>query len=203
MRGIPPTRETDASSHVQRVAEDLLALARGGDGEAFRELVDPHRRELQVHCYRILGSVQDAEDLLQETLRDEIADHTPGPEARYEIRESVSLGGAGLTMAMPAAQKAVVGAVQPREIGQASGAFMMLRIFGGVFGVAVAVAVFASAGGYTSAEEFRAGFAAAMGAVTAFAFIGMLVALGIPGERPAAVAAPPQATSVVHQGESA
>jgi RNA polymerase sigma-70 factor (ECF subfamily) len=45
-----------------------LDRARAGDGEAFRELVDPHLRELQVHCYRILGSVQDAEDLLQETL---------------------------------------------------------------------------------------------------------------------------------------
>jgi RNA polymerase sigma-70 factor, ECF subfamily len=45
-----------------------LERARAGDGQAFRELVDPYLRELQVHCYRILGSVQDAEDLLQETL---------------------------------------------------------------------------------------------------------------------------------------
>jgi len=47
---------------------NALTRARGGDEEAFGSLVDPYRRELQLHCYRILGSLQDSEDLLQETL---------------------------------------------------------------------------------------------------------------------------------------
>src|SRR5579859_8086181 len=50
------------------VTDQVLARARAGDEDAFRELTDPHKRELQLHIYRIVGSAQDAEDLLQETL---------------------------------------------------------------------------------------------------------------------------------------
>ena len=155
------------------MTETTFALAQGGDGEAFRELTDPYRRELQVHCYRILGSAQDAEDVLQEALlsawrsigsfdgvslrawlyriatnrclnhlRDEsrrprravglpsptaaepvpaedpswlepypdrwIDEVTPGPEARYEARESVALSFVSALQHLPAKQRAAL-----------------------------------------------------------------------------------------------
>ena len=56
-----PTRSSTPS-------EDLLDAARGGDADAFGQLVKPHRRELHVHCYRMLGSLHEADDALQEVL---------------------------------------------------------------------------------------------------------------------------------------
>ena len=60
--------ETKRECDDAGVTEPTLARARAGDEDAFRELTDPYRRELQLHAYRIVGSAQDAEDLLQETL---------------------------------------------------------------------------------------------------------------------------------------
>jgi RNA polymerase sigma-70 factor (ECF subfamily) len=159
------------------MAADLIDRAQDGDEQAFRQLVEPYQRELQLHCYRILGSVQDAEDAMQETLltawrslggfeqrsslrtwlyriattrslnalrsasrrpamdwsnRDvdppqptrlgevpwlepypdvllaELPDQAPGPQARYEAREAVSLAFVTALQLLPPRQRAAL-----------------------------------------------------------------------------------------------
>jgi len=159
------------------VSSDLIERARTGDERAFRELVDPYRYDLQLHCYRLLGSTHDAEDALQETLLaawrglakfegrssirtwlyqiathrclnmlrsesrrpradthmsgmdlpeptrlgeilwlepypdsllERLADRTPGPEAQYEARESISLAFVTALQLLPPRQRAVL-----------------------------------------------------------------------------------------------
>jgi len=158
------------------VNSDLIARAQAGDEEAFRHLVDRHQRELHVHCYRILGSIEDAEDQVQETflaawhgiagfearasvrawlfriatnrcldalraarrrpagpaapppglpeptssseviwlqpypdvLLEELPEPAPGPEARYQARETISLAFVTALQLLPPRQRAVL-----------------------------------------------------------------------------------------------
>jgi RNA polymerase sigma-70 factor (ECF subfamily) len=167
--------DESALSRARGGDESALSRARAGDEGAFRELVEPFRRELQLHSYRILGSLQDAEDAVQETLLaawrgldgfeeraslrawlyriatnrclnalrdrkrrpqevpsmvepppptrhvepiwldpypdsllDGLADTVPGPEARYETRESVGLAFVTALQHLPPRQRAAV-----------------------------------------------------------------------------------------------
>jgi RNA polymerase sigma-70 factor (TIGR02960 family) len=159
------------------VDADLVTRARAGDSGAFAALAEPHRRELEVHCYRVLGSAQDAEDAVQETflaawqhisafevrasvrtwlfriatnrcldalrsarrrpafeasvpqrrsleptspseviwlepypdvLLDGLPDQTPGPAARYEAREAISLAFVAALQLLPPRQRVVL-----------------------------------------------------------------------------------------------
>jgi RNA polymerase sigma-70 factor (ECF subfamily) len=67
------------------VEADLVTRARAGDQDAFAELVEGHRRELEAHCYRILGSAQDAEDAVQEAFL-AAWQHVAGFEVRSSVR---------------------------------------------------------------------------------------------------------------------
>jgi len=108
------------------------------------------------------------------------------PDASYmQIVVPLVLSGAGVAMSLPAAQSAVLGAVEPPDIGRAAGAFSTLRQLGGAFGVAVLVAVFAAAGAYGSAQTFTDGFEAAIAACGGLALAAALAGSALPGRRPA------------------
>jgi EmrB/QacA subfamily drug resistance transporter len=97
--------------------------------------------------------------------------------------------GIGASMAIPASANAVIGAVTREAVGKAAGANGLLRELGGVFGVAVAVAVFAGAGSYASAEVFTDGFSASMGVAAALSLLGAVAGLVLPARPRAAEAA--------------
>jgi hypothetical protein len=96
------------------------------------------------------------------------------------------VAGIGVSMAIPSAQNSVVGGISEDAIGKAAGANSMMRELGGVFGVAVAVAVFAGSGSYASPASFVAGFGPAIGVAAALSLVGAVAGLALPGRRPAA-----------------
>jgi EmrB/QacA subfamily drug resistance transporter len=98
------------------------------------------------------------------------------------------VAGVGVSMAIPAAQNSVVGSIGADALGKAAGANSMMRELGGVFGIAVAVAVFGGAGGYASASQFVDGFGPAIGVAAGLSLIGAIVGLALPRRREAAPA---------------
>jgi EmrB/QacA subfamily drug resistance transporter len=100
------------------------------------------------------------------------------------------VAGVGVSMAIPAAQNSAVGSVALDAIGKAAGTNSMMRELGGVFGIAVAVAVFAAAGSYASPAAFADGFAPAIGVAAALSLAGAVSGLALPSRRRAGVLIP-------------
>jgi EmrB/QacA subfamily drug resistance transporter len=96
------------------------------------------------------------------------------------------LAGVGVSMAMPAAQNAILGSVAVTEIGKASGVFNMARFLGGMFGIAAMVAVFSAQGGVGSATSFSTGFAPAMMVAATLSLLGAFAGLALPARQRAA-----------------
>jgi EmrB/QacA subfamily drug resistance transporter len=104
-----------------------------------------------------------------------------GPDLAYwQVLVPLILTGTGGMTAMVAAQSAVLSHIAPQHIGKASGTFTMLRQLGGAFGIALAVAVFASAGSYASAQAFSDGFGPALGICAGLALAGAVAGLLAP-----------------------
>ncbi|MCW2942167.1 MAG: drug resistance transporter, EmrB/QacA subfamily [Actinomycetia bacterium] len=114
-----------------------------------------------------------------------------GPSLAYpQLIAPMVVAGAGISMAMPAAQTSVINAVAPQEIGKASGVFNTLRQFAAVLGVAILAAVFTAKGGYGTARTFSDGFAPAIAVSGALSLTGALAGLFIPGRNRMAQTAP-------------
>jgi EmrB/QacA subfamily drug resistance transporter len=125
---------------------------------------------------------------------------TAAPELAYaELVAPLIVAGAGVSMAMPAAQNAVFSSVAATEIGKASGTFNMLRFLGGAFGIALLVAVFAAAGDVSSAQAFSDGFAVAIGLSAALSLAGAIAGMALPG-RGALEVQPARRRQIGHQG---
>ena len=105
-----------------------------------------------------------------------------------ELVPPLIVAGVGISMSFPAAQNSVVGAVPAEAIGKAAGTNTTMRELGGVFGIAISVAVFAGAGSYASPEAFSDGFVAAMGVSAGLSLLAALAGSALPTRRKAAAA---------------
>jgi EmrB/QacA subfamily drug resistance transporter len=100
-----------------------------------------------------------------------------------EMIAPLIVAGIGVSMSFPAAQNSVVGSVPAEAIGKAAGINSTMRELGGVFGIALSVAVFAGAGSYASAQAFSDGFVAAIGVSAGLSLLGALAGAALPGNR--------------------
>jgi EmrB/QacA subfamily drug resistance transporter len=116
--------------------------------------------------------------------------------AYWRLVAPLMIAGCGVSMAMPALQNAVLGAVAPASLGKASGTFNTLRQLGGVFGLATLVAVFTGAGSYASPALFSNGFTAAIGVSAGLSLLGAVASVGLPARARAAAVAAPGASEV-------
>jgi EmrB/QacA subfamily drug resistance transporter len=98
------------------------------------------------------------------------------------------LAGVGVSMAMPAAQNAIMSSVAPTEMGKASGVFNMGRFLGGMFGIAALVATFSASGAVDTAAHFSTGTGAAMKLAALLSLLGALAGLWLPARQRVAVA---------------
>jgi EmrB/QacA subfamily drug resistance transporter len=100
--------------------------------------------------------------------------------------------GVGVSMAMPAAQNAILSSVAVAEMGKASGVFNMGRFLGGMFGIALVVATFSARGAANSPANFSAGFAAAMTVAAVLSLLGAFAGMGLPARHRVAAAQVPR-----------
>jgi len=98
-----------------------------------------------------------------------------------ELVVPLIVAGSGVSMAMPAAQNAVLGSVTVTEMGKASGVFNMGRFLGGMFGIALLVTVFSASGAVDTPAHFSKGFTAAMSVAAVLSLAGAFVGLWLPG----------------------
>ena len=101
-----------------------------------------------------------------------------------ELIPPLMIAGCGISMAIVAGQSAGVRGVSIADVGKAAGVNSTLRELGGVFGIAITVAVFAGVGGYASAAEFTDGFASAIAVAAVFGLVGACISVSVPGHAP-------------------
>jgi EmrB/QacA subfamily drug resistance transporter len=126
------------------------------------------------------------------------------PDLAYsELVIPLIVAGVGVSMAIPSAQNSVLGSMADEAVGKAAGVNSVMRELGGVFGIAVAVAVFAGAGSYVSAQAFVDGFVPAASVSAGLALLGALAGSLLPGHGQEAELVSTSATAPALEAEGA